>query len=299
MAPGDASHPASRRDYIKRPGRPHQHPAHMHPSRLQMRWTHRPHLISRSESHGLDYVPSACSGEAALIHLTHLAALAPLRLDLPWHHLLPVQHRRRRSAHTAGIHPMRLWQSTPGPIPLRQPTRPRLQRQPQRLAYRSKRSPAGRIHRRRVLQGLLRLRLHLRMAKLCRRLGSLGGVTRLAGQRQIARPVGPPPTAGQRHARSATAPSLLRSTRSACPTSPTDIAGVRSPPVPLADTPAHSFPALASAACQNGPIPFESAPIGHRRLSRSTQVITFCTRLSREGAASQASVCGCETVGFR
>src|SRR5215813_2599747 len=43
--PGDTRYAPGRRDHIKRAGGPNQHPAHMHPSGLQVPWTHRAHLI--------------------------------------------------------------------------------------------------------------------------------------------------------------------------------------------------------------------------------------------------------------
>src|SRR5215468_3414249 len=69
--PGDALHTPGGCDHIKGARGPHQHPPHMHPDRLERRWTHGPHQIPGPKPPDPAALLRLAPDEAALIHLTH------------------------------------------------------------------------------------------------------------------------------------------------------------------------------------------------------------------------------------
>src|ERR1051326_8211020 len=79
----------------------------MDPGGFEMDGADRPHLIPRAIPLDPAVILRLAPGEAMLVHLTRLARLSPIGLDLPGHDVLPVEHLRRGGAHATRIEPMR------------------------------------------------------------------------------------------------------------------------------------------------------------------------------------------------
>src|SRR5262249_45414665 len=102
----------------------------------------------------------------------------------------------RSRAHAGRVEPVRLGQPSLGAVPLRASARADFYRQ-YRVQEAAVERPARGIHRGRVRERPLRLRLQLREAELHRRPRPLALITGFAGERQVADPISAAPAPGR------------------------------------------------------------------------------------------------------
>src|SRR5579884_3891282 len=133
--------------------------------------------------------------ESPFVHQAHLPVVPALRLDEQGNRLAPAESLWRAGADAVSIQPMGFRDTACGAIPFRAPAGAGLHRQPDDAQFLVE-PPADTVHRRRVLQWLLRLLLDSGEPKLRCRFGILVLIAFRAGERQIGHPVAATATLG-------------------------------------------------------------------------------------------------------